>query len=453
MKKIPVNKKYLFACILLGLLLCGAQIVGNTILILGILGLFMVLVAWCSAYDFTLPILLFFLPWSPIMRLNPTSFSVYTFAMVLVCLVSIVKKRFSIRKYQLIAGIALLFVTLLSKLLDGNGVTFDYIAFLMMVVLFPMVREERQKQKYDFYQTAVYFSLGIIVASLCAMYFAEFANIRKFIRVDSYLTILRRCGFYGDANFYVAQILAALSGVLALTLQGMNKKQVVFLAIIALFLLYCGFLSGSKSFALTGIAILLLWIIAILKLRGKVGLKIVLLAFIVCAVVYVATSVMFSDLVEVILTRFSSATDIDSLTTGRVELWRSYIDEIFGNVKVFFLGQGFTNVKVNGRASHNTILQSLYQFGLLGVPFVIYWIVCFYKVEQQTITGTRRFNLSVLMVLIGTFAPWMAIDVLFFDEFFLFQVYMCLALSSFQTELLSKRFDKSERDDQLGGKI
>ena len=190
-----------------------------------------------------------------------------------------------------------------------------------------------------------------------------------------------------------------------------------------------------------------------MKLRGKVGLKIVLLAFFVCTLVYVATSVMFSGLVEVILTRFSNANDLNSLTTGRVGLWKSYIDEMFSNVKVFFLGRGFTNVKINGRASHNTILQMFYQFGLLGFPFVVYWIVCFYRSGMQTVRGQKRFNLRIFMIAVGAFVPWMAIDTLFFDEFFLFQMYMCLALSSFQTEQLSKRFDKSERDNQLGGKI
>jgi len=428
---IPINKKYLFACSALSLLFCFAHIVGSTILLFGCLGFFMILVAWCSAFDFTMPILLFFLPWSPILRLDPDSFSFYTFAMVLVCIVSILKKRFSIQKYQIIAGFLFLFVTLLSKLLGGSGLSFAYIAFVGMIIFFPMVRGEQAKHKYDFYQVVVYFSVGAIIASLCAMSFAEYANIRKFIRVDSYLTILRRSGFYGDANFYVAQILAALGGVLTLTLQGLKKKQVVFLAVVALFLLYCGFLSGSKSFALIAVLILVLWIIAVLRLRGKVGLKIALLTFVGCAAVYVATSLMFSDLIRVISTRLTDANDLDSFTTGRVGHWKNYIDEIFGDIKIFFLGQGFTNIKLYGKSPHNTIIQLFYQLGFLGVPVLIYWTRCFFK-SGRTIVGKRKFDLKILIVLIGIFLPWMAIDTLFFDEFFLFQMYALLALEEFR---------------------
>ena len=78
-------------------------------------------------------------------------------------------------------------LSLVSKLLDGSSLTFDYVAFLMMIIIFPTVMQEYNKQQYDFLHGVVSLSLGIIIAALCAMYFEEYANIRKFVRVDSYL--------------------------------------------------------------------------------------------------------------------------------------------------------------------------------------------------------------------------------------------------------------------------
>lgn len=429
MKEIPIHKKYLTACIVLALMLCLAQIVGNILLILACLAMYLMLAAWCCSCDFTLPILLFFLPWSPLLKMEPTGHSFYTFAMVLICLISIVKKRFYFRNYQLKAGILMLFITLLSKMLDGNFLAFDYIAFIMMIILLPGVKEEMREKKYDFYQIVFFMALGVIIASICALLFSDFANIRKYIRVDSYLTIVRRSGFYMDANFYTAQIMAALGGALALLLQEKKKGRLVFLGIAAMFLLYCGFLSGSKSFVIVAAAVLLLWIVAILKMRGKAGLKVLLLICLLLAAFFIATSALFSDLITVLLTRFASTKDLDSFMTGRIDLWENYVEELLGNAKVFFLGKGFTNVKLNGRGSHNTILQIFFQLGLLGAAVLIYWIVCFFREAKQDRKGRGTSGLKTAIVFIGCFAPWLAIDALFFDEFFLLQWYMLAALN------------------------
>lgn len=427
-------------------MLCGAHISGSSILILGCLTIFMILVAWCSSCDFTLPILLFYLPWSPLLKLDPTSYSFYTFGIVLICLISVIKKRGTFRKYHIKAGIFILFLTLLSKFLDGSSLTFDYIAFVMMIFLFPTVKEEMYKRKYDFYQIVIFFSLGTVIASICALNFADFSNIRQFIRVDEYLTIVRRSGFYGDANFYSAQILAALGGTLFLLLNEKKKERLFFLSVLTLFLLYCGFLSGSKSFFIIVIVILMMWIIAILKMRGRAGLKIVLLIGIVLAGIFITTSVIFSDLIEVLMTRFSFTTNLDSFTTGRIGLWESYIQEILSNTKIFFLGRGFTDIKINGRASHNTIIQMIFQFGLVGVPVLIYWITCFFGKVSGNEQKRSSVDLKMMIVIVGTVMPWLAIDILFFDEFFLLQWYILAALE------LSEPISRSPNVEKVVGR-
>ena len=428
-KEIPIHKKYLTTCIVLALMLCLAQIMGNTLLILACLAFYLVLAAWCCSCNFTLPILLFFLPWSPLLKMNPTGYSFYTFAMVLICLISIVKKRFYFRNYQLKAGILILFITLFSKMLDGSFLAFNYIAFIMMIVLFPGVKEEWRDKKYDFYQIVCFFAVGVIIASLCALFFAEFANIRKYIKVDGFATIIRRSGFYGDANFYTAHILSALGGALTLILQEKKKSRMVFLGIVIVFLLYCGFLSASKSFAIVAACAFLFWIMALLTIRGRAGLKVTLIAFLIIGIVYIATSALFSGLIEVLIMRFSFTKDLDTFTTGRIGLWGNYIKELLGNAKVFFLGKGFTDVKVNGRASHNTIIQIFFQFGLLGAPILIYWSICFFREARNIQKEEKKFDLKKIIVVIGSFLPWMAIDVLFADEFFLLQWYMLVAIN------------------------
>lgn len=428
----PINKKYLFGSIGMVLALCVAQVLGSTPLILLCLAAFLVLVGWSCSKNYTLPILLFFLPWSPILRTSPTGYSFFTFALVLVCGISVLKKRFRFPKYPLVAGILLLFLTLLSKVIDGQSLAFSYIAFMMLIVIFPIVKGEWPVRKYDFFHIAVFFSLGVAIAALCALFLDVFPNIAKYIRVDTYSTIIRRCGFYGDPNFYTAQITAAMGGCLLLILREKKVGHTALLGILVVVLVYCGFLSGSKSFVLISACEFGIWLIALLRLQGRKGLKIGALIAVAVLAVTVASSTLFTNLIDVVITRFSSSKDISSFTTGRTELWISYLEEILGNAKIFFLGKGFTNVKVAGKASHNTLLQCVFQFGFFGVPILTYWVISFFRGTSLRRLSRRGTVLESLMVIIGAFLPWMAIDALFFDEFFLLQWYVFSALQQLQ---------------------
>lgn len=429
----PLNKKYFTLSLLAVVALCVAQIIGSGILVLGCLAAFLVFVGWTCIKNYTLPILLFFLPWSQLLRQTPTSFSFFTFALVLVCFVSIIKKGFRFKRYHLVSGVALLILTLVSKLIDGSGLTFDYIAFIMLIMLFPIVKEEWRARRYDFYAVVTFFSVGIVSAALCAQWFATSYNIAQFIQVDSYLTITRLSGFYGDPNFYTAQITAALSGVLLMLLRQRQKGRVINQVVLMLFLVYCGFLSGSKSFVLVALALLVFWTVEVLRQRGRTGVKVALICGVTVFIGFIATSALFSGLLDIIATRFSSATDASGFTTGRTELWANYINELFSDAKVIFLGKGFTNVKLDGRASHNSLLQMVFQLGLVGSIFMISWIKGFFRDAFRSPRAESWSKNTLVILMVGTFLPWMAIDIMYFDEFFLLQWFVFLGVRELRT--------------------
>ncbi len=428
------NVKYMVLSIILAIGLCATQILGNAFLLLGVLVAFLALVGWSSSQNATLLVMLFFLPWSPLLKSAPGEFSFYTFGMIFICAISILKKQFQFKRYHIVVGILLLILTLISKLMDNSGLSFDYVAFIMLIILFPVVKEEWTASRYDYFQLVTFFGIGIIMAALLAQQYANYPNIARYIRVDSYQTITRLSGFYGDANFYTAQITAAFGGCLAILLQEKNKRRTAALTIITFLLLYCGFLSGSKSFALVAGTIVVLWAIKLLRMRGRTGLKLLMLLVAVIAAIYIASSALFGGLIDVLITRFSSAKSFDDFTTGRTELWQSYANEILTNWKVLVIGKGFTNVKVNDRSSHNTLIQAVYQFGLLGVPVLIAWIVCFFRDVPRRLGMARKQVMNMLILLIGTFSPWIAIDALFFDEFFLLQMYAFMGCAHLLTE-------------------
>ena len=431
------TNKYLLPCLLLVMALCIVQVLGQGTMILGVLAAFLLLMAWCSSQNATMPVLLFFLPWSLLLRTGKEAFSFYTFGMVLVCAVSLVKTGFRFKRYALITGILLLLTTLVTKLLGGSPLTFAYIAFLMMIMLFPVVKEEWTAGRYDYYQLALFFSLGVISAALAAQFLAGYRNIAEYIRVDNYSTITRLCGFYGDPNFYTAQITAALSGCLVLILKEQSKGRSALLIALALLLIYCGLLSGSKSFVLVFALMALIWFIELLWMKGKVGLKVLVLILVIAAVIYIATSTLLGGLIKVLVTRFSNAENFSDFTTGRTELWEIYLRRLLTDGKLLVLGQGFSNIKLENKASHNSLIQAVYQFGLVGVPLLLIWIGNFFRdlpERRRDVPQTR----NIWLLLIGCFLPWAAIDILFFDEFFLLQMFVFLGIRHLRTMELPK---------------
>lgn len=423
-----VSVKCFIASFIIVLALCEAQISGNLSPILFCLLLYLLLLRYACRQDFTLPLLLFFLPWSRLLKLSPCSFSFFTLGLVLACLIGIINNKFRFRSYQLETGLLLMCFTLTAKIISGYGLSFSYIGFIMMITLFPSVKEEQSRDEYSLYHAVVFFSAGIITAALCAQRLAEYSNITEYITIDAYLTITRASGFYGDPNYYAAQITAALSGCLILLLRERGAVRKIILWGLAFLLLYCGFLSGSKTFAIICACTVSIWLAALLCLRGRLCFKISLILGAVFTTVFIASSPMFEEMLDVLISRFSYVSDLSSLTTGRTDLWGSYLNEFSENLKTLLIGSGFTDVRINGRASHNTIIQTVFQLGLLGLPVLIRWIVCFFKNTSNACRPQKPSLLCAAVLVTGIFGPWLAIDTLFFDEFFLLQWYMFVSL-------------------------
>ena len=94
--------------------------------------------------------------------------------------------------------------------------------------------------------------------------------------------------------------------------------------------------------------------------------------------------------------------------------------------KLLLLGQGLTKSLVHGSASHNTIIQIVFQLGIIGGCMLFVWMLNYYKL-LITSRPRRGSLLAVLALGIGIFLPWLSIDLLMFDEFFLMPVYFCMA--------------------------
>lgn len=413
----------LLGCMVISVFLCYGQIRNSKALLAVCLLAFLGFVVLSCGRNAVFAVLLYFLPWSPLLRLDNKSVSFFTIALLAVCLVYCLKDHLSFNTYQSVLAFFLVLLTLAAKLWQGNPIRNNYLFFVCMLFLLPSVVEK--SNAVSFKEATLFFAAGVVMAALIAQQTAGLPNISKYINVQSYLSITRRSGFYGDPNFYAAHITACLAGVqLLLSREEKRVHQLALLALMVL-LIYCGLLSASKSFVLTTAGLFLAWVPILLE-KGHRTSKFRLLLGIMCAGAVIVSSSAFEPLFEVIDERFSYAANISQLTTKRTDLWMDYLNEFAHNVSLTLFGHGYTSVTLHGWASHNTIIQSVYQFGLLGAPLLFIWVALTLKRVRQGLKDSRSNWRYTLLMLVGVVIPWIALDILFFDEFFLLPVYVVL---------------------------
>ena len=416
------DHRLIFLCILISGLLCVGHVTVNRLIVTLSIALYLGCVVLTSMNGKVLYFLCFFIPWAPLMKFEPGTMSFYTIGLIGACLLTWIRYRISIQRYvaPAIALLALLFTV---RTLYGHGIDNSFIMFGIMLLALPMMGWDLHKT-YDFYYLNLFYSIGIITAALSAYYLVPYSSIAKFIDVYSFNEITRYSGYYGDSNFYSAQIAAALAGLLVIFIT--LRKRMWLSIFISFVLIYCGLLSASKSFVITAAVVILLWILQVLSLRGNMSYKVTIIVSIAAVVIGILASNVFTSLIDIVAIRFGNSTNISDVTTGRSDIWMNYLRYLEKNPKVLLFGQGYTSALVDERASHNTILQCVFQFGLVGFPIFLIWLSRIFEISMRQIKIKQSQYLLCLILVLGVALPWMGIDLLFFDEFFLMMFYISL---------------------------
>lgn len=388
----------------------------------------MALVCFSAVKEMVLPVFLFFLPFSTLLKFQPDAVSLYTLGLVLVYIIYFFKNGRKIPINLFLLGSALLIYTFAVKTVYGYSLTNNYIMFFASLLFVPFLIKEVNKH-YDFYWLTLYFSLGIVIAAITAQFLVIFPNINQFISVIDMSSFVRHSGYYGDPNFFAMHVNAALGGTLLQILNDSNRLRLLVLSLASVLLLYCGFLSASKSFILVISCIVILWFIDLLMKKGRLSLKFMTVIVLLVGIVFLMFSTIFLDNVVGLVERFTGANNLDDLTTGRLEIWSDYLNAFEDDPLLLLFGKGFTKVFVGVKSTHNTVLQCLFQFGIFGSILLAAWFLFFIKSMLSRVRIKKIAFAQICILLIGVFGPWMAIDLMFFDEFFLFSIYACMGIS------------------------
>lgn len=415
-------------CLLACLLLVLAQTVGNGFLLLLVLIGCLLLAALACRQGLAIPVLLFFLPWSPLMKLAPGRISFYTIGLLICCALALAQDGMRLTVRQVVLAASLMAMTLTAKILQTGSITNDYLMFVFMLLLFPCIARSCPRAT-SFRCATMFFAGGIFSAAILARLVAHYPNISRYIIVESYLTVTRLSGFYGDPNFYSAHVTACLAGVLVLLSRETEKRRQILLAAVSVALLYCGLLSASKTFVLTVACLFLFWLPILLE-RGNYGSARTRLLFgVLCAVAFVLVSPAFRQVLQIIGARFTEGEGLAGLTTNRTALWLQYLTAFVHDIPLTLFGAGYTSVNLFRKASHNTLIQAVYQFGILGIPLLLVWmwnmLADMFPESDKPLAGWKY----TVLLCVGSFLPWMALDILQYDEFFLLPVYVLLGVA------------------------
>ena len=417
----------LMACTIEVLWLLLAQALGSMILLIPCLLCFMALVAWSSVKGMALPVLLFFLPFATLLKIQPGMITFYTLALMLVYITCTVIGHRKIGITHFIPAILLTGLCLMMKLFYNLFMSNSFALFAYCLLFVPFVAIEFGK-KYDFYWLTLFFTVGIVIASISSIYLIQVEPIARYIRYYELFGVQRHSGYYGDPNFYSTHISAALSGVMVLLLKNVSKKRAISLVVMFLLLAYCGLLSVSKTFFLIAVFIGLLFVIDLIIKKGRLSARFFLMTALVIGTAVLLSFTVFSDLIGMMMSRFSADLDISDFTTRRTDLWLRFLNAFKEDTTLLLFGKGYTNVLLFDRCSHNTLIQAVYQYGLVGCAFFACWLFRLCRIYYKGIKIRKSDILPICILLAGALGPWMALDIVFFDELFLMPMYVCVGV-------------------------
>ena len=366
--------------VMLGLLgiaaLVFAYIIGRQILVLPII------LYWCAAImlsdveDATY-LLVLITSVSRIMVYSQITWYIFIVVTYLGCI--ILKGRF-------VRGISFLGVMVIYSIVFNNAdVPLNLGEFTSVVYLCLMVFFCDNLKPKEYIKAIDYYSEGFAISTVIGLFANSIPAMEKMIHtnmvvVDGEVVDQDRFGsLFGDPNNFTALNCIVIAFIL------FCHKKLRFRHIVLLtFLVVVGFFSYSKSYILTLAVIVLAYI---LKSGQHIIRNLLLLAAV--GVVFLAVERALNlNVLDLLLSRFTGVESVDDLTTGRSELWKQYMDSIFADLKILMFGDGF-NSRTMRWAAHNTFIEMLYRYGILGCALWSYGIFKCYKIVTKRDDGKK----------------------------------------------------------------
>lgn len=324
--------------------------------------------------------ILFALPFAAIFKIAPNLPSTLVILYV-IFLVQQVKTKKGIYKWEIISIVALIILQLINILRYNAGIKGVVAQLINIMLMFSVMKFfiGIKDKNIVLKNTTLIYTISLSLSILVADMFPQIPYIVLREKHTLLMNINRFSGLNGDPNYYSQLVLVAI-GLMTIYINRVNmiKNKVFGLALIV-FMSISGFRSISKSYALAFIAVIMLIIIIFTtsdmireKNRYITIWKFSLGIGVGCLLIYFLSKLVIIPLIE-------SRTDAGDFFTGRTEIWGNYIESMYLNVDILFLGVGlgnsantyneFYNATI---APHNVYIEIIYELGLIGIGLCIF---------------------------------------------------------------------------------
>ncbi|MBQ6266620.1 MAG: hypothetical protein IJK64_02485 [Clostridia bacterium] len=213
----------------------------------------------------------------------------------------------------------------------------------------------------------VAYGLGAIAASVLGLMRDSSPALSRLIisssmKVDEDVYADRFAGLLDNPNYYTVDIVFIIACIVVLLLT-IKQRPIHYILIIVLTVF--GVMSVSKSFLISYALVIAFWFIGTLRKGGASrATKFAFFAVILIGVIYYFAF----DSINLFLFRFEQDENasLNTISTGRVDIWLSYLKEVFENPKIFLVGKGLWSRIADGSAPHSTYLEIIFYLGFFG---------------------------------------------------------------------------------------
>ena len=271
---------------------------------------------------------------------------------------------------------------------------------------------------------------GTIYSCAIGMNLNMIPNLKNTLILSSYLnsntgTIVSRfSGLWNDPNGLTVFIIVSMFACL----MAFNSKKIngVEFYIYEILLTIFGLLTVSKSCMLL---LVVFWgYLFFSKSQLDFIQKVSVLIVGVIALYYINN--LMSDTISELISRFTSASISGDLTTGRSDLWKMYFDEM--DIGTWVFGKGINADLPNGKAAHNTLIQIIYNIGMIGL---LMWVGIF--AEQNRLSNLVQINKKrIWLPIFALLSTMFFLDGLFLELFYiLIPVLLCTSFRNLKVEV------------------
>lgn len=360
-----------------------------------------------------LPMLCFLLPFANIIKLSPGQISIFTIFFAIYVLRIIFKTGRLNRMFLLTA---LLFASYCLAVSGPDRI----VTIVTMVCGFTMLREATESDEYDYRHVLYAFCFGIIISSAIGA-MRDYLPIIKSFSLDATYKVgheqytQRFVGLNVNPNYYTMDISVAM-GCLVTTMCTEKLRPIYFVLFAALAVF--GLMSVSKSFLIVFVVMLVILWLNSLRQGGTTFLKLTFALMLGGVLVLLFAE----EAIETYIFRLTEedTTDLSSITTGRTDIWISYVKTMLKDLKVLFFGAGVG--KILERGTHNTYLEMFYYIGIIGTA--LYFFVLKSSVVIKIFPKKIVYYIPLLIVLIR----FMSIGMFIQDSLWYYLAIMCLLL-------------------------